>query len=366
MNHKISTKELFGVVVSLSCSLFSMFGTSLIINSSKNSTLLAITIGFVLGFIPLSLIIYIFNHLGNKNIFEYNKDKLKVLGCIINVLICLPILYMGFIITWRTLQFTITNLLPENSYYFVGLVLFSIIGYSITKGKEVIGRSNIILTIILLFILGFICIFLIPNVKIDNFLPIFNISKNNFIISCLYFPVISVYPLISLLSIRPSDVVDKDNFKKCLIKGYSLTFIMIFIFYFLMISIYGSNFTSILSYPEYYLFKKINAFNFIQRVENICSITYYIVSYGGICYLIYFIKEAFSKTFNISKKWKQNIIIFLVADLTPIVSVYLFKKYHINFLINNYLKYTLPILVFIMLESILVVINKKINHKGID
>lgn len=361
MNHKISTKELFGVVISLSCSLFSMFGTSIIINSSKNATLIAITIGFLIGFIPLFLIIYIFNHLGDKNIFEYNIYKLKAFGKIINILICLPILYIGFIITWRTINFTITNLLPKNSYYFVGIILFSIIGYAITKGKEVINRSNIILVIILLFILSFICIFLIPYIKIDNILPIFNVNKNNFIKSILFYIVISIYPLVSLLSIKRRDLVDKDNFKKCLIYGYSLTFIIIFIYYFLMISIYGSNFTSILSFPEYYLFKKINAFNFIQRVENICSITYYIVSFGGICYLIYFIKEAICNTFNINNKRKQNIIIFIISDLTPIISIYLFKKYHMNFLINNYLKYTIPILVFIIFESIVIFIRKKIK-----
>lgn len=359
MNHKISTKELLGVVISLSCSLFSMFGTSIIISSSKNATLLAITIGFIIGFIPLFLIIYIFNHLGDRNIFTYNIEKIKIFGKFINILICLPILYIGFIITWRVLNFTITNLLPDNSYYFVSIILFSIIGYAISKGKEVINRTNIILVTILIFILSFICVFLISYIKIDNFLPMFNISKNSFIKSCLYYPVISIYPLVSLLSIKRSDLVDKENFKKCLIYGYVITFIIIFIYYFLMISIYGSNFISILSFPEYYLFKKINAFNFIQRVENICSITYYIVSFGGICYLIYFIKEAVSNTFNIGSKVKQNIIIFTVANITPFISVYLFQKYHMNFLINNYMKYTLPILVFIILESVVIFISKK-------
>ncbi len=356
---KISTRELLGIVISLTCCLFPMFGTSLIIHNSKNGALLSVTIGYLIGFIPLLLIVYIFNHLNDKNIFEYNKSKLGFFGSILNLLLYIPALYIGVIISWRILDFTITNLLPENSYYVISIVLFSIMGYSIIKGKEVVCRSNVILTVILMIILGFICIFLVPNIKLDNLLPFFNSSKGDFIKSCVLYPSISVYPLIALLAIKPSDVVDKENFKKCLIKGYSATYIIIMIFYFLMISNYGSSFTSILSFPEYYLFKNINAFDFIQRVENICSMTYYIVSFGGICYLIFFAKEALVKTFNINKKNIENIIIIILANIVPIISIYLFQKYHMNFLINNYLKYTLVILGLIVIECIIVLIVYK-------
>lgn len=357
--NKISTKELLSIVISLTCCLFPMFGTSIIIYSSKNSTLLSITIGYLIGFIPLLLIIYIFNNLKDKNIFEFNISKLHFIGKIINILLYIYSIYIGIIISWRILDFTITNLLPENSYYILSIILFSIMGYAVTKGKEVINRSNTILTIILIIILAFISIFLIPNIKLDNLLPIFNTSKMNFIKGSLTYQAVSVYPLITILSIKQSDIVDKNNFKKCLIMGYSITYIIIMIFYFLLISNFGSNFASILSFPEYYLFKNINAFDFIQRVENICSMTYYIVSFGGICYLIYFAKESIIKTFNIKEKRKENILILILSNIIPIISIYLFQKYHMNFLINNYLKYTLYIIILILIEVILIFIHRK-------
>lgn len=358
--NKISTRELLSIVISLTCCLFPMFGTSIIIYSSKNSALLSISIGYLIGFIPLLLIIYIFNNLDeNKNIFEFNISKLHFIGRIINVLLYVYSIYIGIIISWRILDFTITNLLPENSYYILSIILFSIMGYAVTKGKEVISRSNTILTIILIIILGFISIFLIPNVKLDNLLPIFNVSKMNFIKGALTYQAVSVYPLITILSIKPGDIVDRNNFKKCLIMGYSITYVIIMIFYFLLISNFGSNFASILSFPEYYLFKNINAFDFIQRVENICSMTYFIVSFGGICYLIFFAKESIISTFCIKDKKKENIFILILANIIPIISVYLFQKYHMNFLINNYLKYTLYIIILILIEGFLILITRK-------
>ncbi len=356
---KISSKELLGVIISLTCTLFPLFGTNLIINTGNNSTIICILIGYIIGFIPISLIIYISKFLDNKNIFELNKEKFKFFGHIINLILFLGVIFIGLLLSWKIVDFTISNLLSQTNAWAIAIVLFPIMAYAVIKGQEVINRSTFILIIILLIMLIFSTAFLIPNVKLDNFLPLFNISKIDFIKCSFYYMTLSVFPLISTLSIKQNDIVDKENFKKTIIIGYSISTLIILIFNFLIIGIYGAKFASILSFPDYYLFKNINAFDFIQRTENIISSTVYIASYGGTCFLIYFAHKYIIDTLKIKKKKIINFIIILLAVGIPLISIYLFQNYYINDIILKYPYFSSIILIGLILNFILLLFSSK-------
>ena len=173
---KIGTTELTFLVMSICLALFPAFGTATIINYGKNASIISIIIGSIIGLIPLFIILYIAKFTTDKNILEVNDEKFKMFGKFINILYFIGIVFIGFCISWQVINFTISHLLTRTSYYVVGIILFSVMSYAIVKGNEVILRSNLILTMLGSVLFIFIFIFLIPKIKIDNFLPIINVK----------------------------------------------------------------------------------------------------------------------------------------------------------------------------------------------
>ena len=179
------------------------------------------------------MILYITKFTTDKNILEVNDEKFKMFGKFINILYFIGIIFIGFCISWQVINFTISHLLTRTSYYVVGIILFSVMSYAIVKGNEVILRSNLILTMLGSVLFIFIVIFLIPKIKIDNFLPIINVSNSSIISTSLIVPSFMVYPLISILCIKKDEVNDKSKYNKSIIKGYTLTVIIIITFIYL-------------------------------------------------------------------------------------------------------------------------------------
>lgn len=334
--NKISTREIFTVLVSLFILIFPMVATQIILNKGNTSSLLALIIGFVLGLIPLYIIIYLGNKSNNKSIFVYNKDNFKILGSIINALYILLFLFLLFVLSYTILNFTINQLLIRNSYYIVAFIYSFLITLAACKGKEIICRASIILYFLLMISVIFGFIMLIPEITLDNILPIISTDYKTIISLAVTIPSYSVLLFISILCLKKSDIIDKEKLNKTIIKAYLTGALIVLIFYFFIIGVYGIELASIYIYPEYYLFKKINLFNFIQRVENIMATSFYISSFSGICFMIYFIKIYFKDTFKVKDKNKINIFIFVLTIAISFSSTFIFTHYKMQILILKF------------------------------
>ena len=334
--NKISTKELFTVVISLLILCFPTLGTQLILNNGNTSSILILIIGYTISLIPFFIIIKISNKLTNKNIFQYNIKNFKTLGHIINTIYTIFFLYLAFMLAWTTLNFTINQLLIRNSYYIVAFIYSLILALAVCKGKEIICRTSLVLYFILTlsFIIGFSL--LIPEIELENLLPIISIPTNKIITLSLTIPSYFILPLISILCIKRNDITDKHKLTKSLIIAYITGAIIVLTFYFFIISTYGIDLASIFIYPEYVLFKKINLFNFVQRVENIMATSFFISSFSGICFILYFIKLYIKDTIKIKNKNKLNIITFILTISIAFISIYLFTNYKIQILILKF------------------------------
>ena len=357
--NKISSKEIFVIVLSLCISLFPTLGTSLIIDLGKNSTIISGLLGLIIGLIPIFMIIYISKFNIKENIFEFNIKNFNFFGHIINFLYILGIIYTGFIISWSIINFTISQLLIRTSYYFVAIVLFSILALCVMRGKEIIGRSTLVLFYFLVGLLLFSWGFLIPEVNISNLFPFFSESLKTTLTASLAFASFASFPIVTILCIKKDDIVDKKNYKKAVILAYIFGCIAVIMFLFLIISIYGYDLASLFSFPEYYVFKKINAFNFIQRVENILGIVIYIGVFGSLCFLIYFVRSYFINVFKIKKEKNINILVYILSIFVPLISIYFFKNYNIDFLVLKYPIFSSVIFIGLILNFIAVLLNKK-------
>lgn len=355
---KINCKEIFIMSFFLVCTLFIGFGNSKIIETSESTSLLSTLVGFIIGFIPLSLLIYLSKFTTDKNIFELLEYKFKFFGKVLNIIFFLSLLLMGVISIWNIMNFTISQFLSKTPYWLVGLAVFLITTVAAIKGMETIGRCAMIFTPIFIFFTLFTWISLIPSVEIDNILPIMNISHTNFIKSALMLSTYSTFPLFLLLSIRQNDIVDKHNFKKAIILSYTLAFICLYIFGFFMLSIFGVNLAKIYIYPEYSLFKEIRIPGFIEKIENILSIIIYIAFFVSDSIETYFNKEFLKNLFKIKKNYQVNISIILFEIITTLLTIFIFIKFQPLYLINKYYLLSIPIFVTLLIISFLLGITR--------
>lgn len=353
---KINSKGIFILTIFLTGTMFIGFGDSYLIKAADTTILITFLLGMIIGIIPLLLILYIGKFTKDKNIFELLKTEFGVFGIILSFLILASILFLGIVSIWNCLNFTVSQFFSRTPYILVGTILYSVITIAACKGIEVISRCAFILFPIFLITAFFIWIGLIPHLELNNFLPIMNISTNRFINATLMFPTYSVFPIVLLLSVKKDDIDDPENYNKSVIWGYICGGISVFIFIFFILGCFGVELAQIYVYPEYSLFKKIDAFNFIQKVENIASITIFIAFFIYNSFGVYFIKNFLISLFNTKGKKRTHLIVFIFEIALCLSTIYIFAVHHSNILISKYptfiMFFTIPFIIVIFLLTI--------------
>ena len=117
----------------------------------------------------------------------------------------------------------------------------------------------------------------------------------------------------------------------------------------------GIDLSIIYQYPEYAVLKRINLFNFLDRIENILSMQRIIKMFMMLCIFTYFISSTLDKSNN-----KKYIIIITV--ITILISSQIFRtNTHFNTFVTNYL----PLMRILFLILIFIVImGTKIKKTG--
>lgn len=356
---KISSKELFVFTFFLSIVLFPGLGNTFILKMGKNSSIIAMMISFIIGLIPILLISYMIKKANGKSVFSYNQQKFKIIGLLFNIIYILAIIYVIFVESWDITTFTISQFLSRTSYYLILFLLSSLLSFIIIKKLEVIGRTSIILFIIFTLIFLFMLIFLIPVVEYENFLPLFDSTKSNFVKTFLLLPSFTIVPLISIFSIKKDDIKDYKNISKAIILGYTFGFLVSLIFIVLVIGVFGIDMSILFTYPEYSLLKKINAFNFIQRIENFIASIFIISAFCSLAILFYSLTIYIKETFKIKKDLILNLITIFLCFAIPFISIYLFKNYIIIEVFTKFPLITSFIYIVIFINFILMSLKKK-------
>lgn len=357
--HKISSNELVTFTCYLSCFLFPGFGDTFILETAKNSSIISVLLGFLLGFIPLFLIIYLFKQTKDKNIFELNKERLKFFGSILNLLLVIGMIYIIILGMINIVDFTISQFLTRTSYYLLCLVMISLIIIALIKKTEVVGRTCLVLIFFFIGTFLFSVIFLIPKVDLNNYLPIFDVNKSRMIKAVLMYPSFGILPLVSLLFLKSDRIDNKKKIPQKILLGYLLGSILVITFIYLIIGVFGIDIGVLFTYPEYTLFKKIQAFNFIGRIENIISSIIFITSLSSICLLFSFILHYLKGIFKIKQDKSYNITIIIVCLGVSLLSIYLFRNFPVIMIFTKYHLFSSSIYFVLILNALLIFLTKK-------
>ena len=328
MNEKISSGQIIPIEIALVVALFPGLINTLILNISKNASLLSVMIGIIIGLIPVLMITKISKKINNQSLKEYLIKKLGLFGKILNTILVLIAIFILFINSWLIIDFIISQFLTRTSYYFIGILFFTILAWTINKGIETISRSTFILFIITVVIMIILWSSLIPYINLENLKPYIDVEKTKILKSSLIYISYTALPIIYILDLKHI-TINKKTFERKIIISYLIASIIIEVFLFLIISVYTINLASILTYPVYSLFKKVQILGFIERIENFAAIQILVAFYIEAIYLLYYVKENIIKTLKIKNKKKINILTYFLSIIIPTISITIYKNYNI-------------------------------------
>lgn len=292
--------------------LFVGGGFSLLVGISKNNMLICSFLGMLLGY----FLLYLFYKKGSVS---------KLLCCIIGIVILV-------LNTLADTTLTSTYLLYNTPTLFVLLVFILVLIYGGSKDLMITGRVSEICIPCSVLVFTFGPLALLSLVKLDNMLPLFNTSFINFVKGIMVFAGTSLLPNLILINYK-----DKLKFKDVSL-GYIIGCLVLILVAFLIISIYGSDFASIVRFPEYLILKKIEFLGYVSNVENILVMEWIINLVISGLFTIKVLKD------NINNNYILATIILGIV----LVNEFILNKSYVNILlVKNNISYLF--LIFIIL-----------------
>ena len=320
--------KIYSLSYFLGRTFFLGFGFSLLFRMLNKDTWIASLLGSILGFILLFL-------------FDKYKEN-HPLSSIIQKSIFF--LYNFFIFTQILFIFEIFcssfYLIKSPIFYIILPVPFII--YQITKkGITTIAKITEVLFPFSLLLYILVTAGLFKNVNLEYFTPILTSNENNLFLGTLYFAIFSTAPFFLLWNVET---------KKSLSKAYVISMVGVFIVALFITAILGPNLAQIYRFPEYMTLKKIKLFNFIEKVENVISVTWLFD-----CFILLSVAANNMKELLPSKR--RNVVYVLLLVVLSFIALYCGIHYKQEF----WFYHNLPIILgtFIVLMFFISLFQKK-------
>lgn len=227
----------------LTRSLFLGGGFTLLIKLGKNDFLISSIIGMLLGY----FLLFLFFKKGN-------------ISKIMSIVVALSTLIMG---TLANTILTSNYLLQSTPTLLIVFGFFLSLLFASSKKFKVIGRVvEIFVFISALEIILSLCS-LFGLVSIERMLPMFTTKTINIIKGIIVFAGAAVLPNILLINYK-EDLKFRDVHY-----GYIVGSLLMIVVLFFVVSIYGSDFSSMVRFPEFLILKKIDIMGYLSNLENV-------------------------------------------------------------------------------------------------
>ena len=358
---KISYLELSAIFLAIIITFNSGINTYILKQDAGIDSWISIILSYIIGIIPLLLIIYISNYKKELNLFEKNKHLYgDIFGTIINIFISIILFIIALTILYNIVGFITTQFLYRTPMLITSTLLIVLVVYCGTKEINVIAHVSIILMTINIIMFFISNTSLIKDIKLDNLLPILKTDTNKLLISSLKIAIINILPIIIILIIPREKISNSKQFTKWLIITYMIGFIISLITIVTTISVLGIHLTNAFEYSEYMVLKKIKLFGFLERVENVISMQWITESFIYLTLIIYTISKNIPQKSDNTFKYVSS----LIGLLLIITSKYTFNNITVfNTFINNQFIYLVSLLIIIYFIIIIKIIFDKYKER---
>ncbi len=358
MKNKISMLQLTSINIFIIISSFFGIGIYNVYNAAKVDAWISIIFTTILSFLVLFIVIYIVNYkkdltIGEKIKYLYGKK----LGTFLNIILMLFVVSTAISLIFNLTHFIITQFLSETTVIAIELIFSLAIIYINIKGIETISRTSLILLFFSLIFLLFSMIGLLPNIEFNNFQPILEYGFKRPLNGGIRVFLLNFVPLFLILIVPKNQIKNNDKYNKYTFLAYMVGCLIIFLITAITLGSLGIHLTKIYQYPEYIVLKRIEIFNFIDRIENLISMQWIFGLFIVISFCVYNINNLIKPN---NKSKLLPIIIFIIITTTTNL---IFKNITI---FNYYTYYIAPLirigfLIFILFIAITIKIKRSLK-----
>lgn len=270
-------------------SLFLGLGYSLIFDVCGNDTWLSFILGSLLGLIFCYMIKQILDYKNYRKLTDLLKE-MSFIGIILRFILIIFAIVIINEILFIIQIFAKSFFLIDSTTFLITLPIIILAIYMGFKGYKLLSYVSECLFPIALFftISGFIALF--SKVDLTNLKPFLSHSNLEMIKGIFYYFCLSAIPTLLLIDL---DLENND-----ISKNYIFTTIIITILAVFIVGVLGPFLITIYRFPEYMMLKDIEILNFIEKVENVISISWLLDNFILLCLAACFLKRLLPKKYN--------------------------------------------------------------------
>jgi len=358
---KISYLEIASIVIIQTVTTFFGISVSILKEGAGINSWLSALISYIIGFIPLLMIIYISNYRQDLKLHDKINNLFgNKIGFCINLILSLILISLAITLLYNINNFILSQFLYRTPFLISCSLFMILIIYSVNKGINVITKSAMLLLIINIALYTINIGSLIQHVDLTNFLPLLKENTKNILPASIKIASINYLPLLTLIVIPKERVTVPKKYNKTLIIAYIIGAIISFGLVITTFGVLGIDLVNTFEYSEYIVLRKVKLLGFLERIENIISLQWIIGSYVYLTIIMYTISKSIPLKSIKAHKWINLIIGIILVALT----IYIFKD---NTIFDTYVKNIFPYIMssLIIIYTLLIIkifISKKTNN----
>ncbi|WP_176706764.1 GerAB/ArcD/ProY family transporter [Paenibacillus hemerocallicola] len=246
---------------------------------AKQDAWISAILGVAVGLGIIVLLAAAGSRLPSASLTESLKGLLgKWLGTVVAIFFVIHAFLLSVFMLRYIGDFMATQIMPETPVEAIHIVFIILVIMAAKHGLETFTRSAEIFLPWVLIFLFILTLFVLPQMKLDNLLPIMHNGFAPVLKGSLPLIGIPYLELVLLLMVYPH-VDDPSKRTRAFLLGGTIGGILIILITVLTLSVLGPYLTVRNIYPSFALTKKINIGSFLQRIEALLAITWFLTIY---------------------------------------------------------------------------------------
>lgn len=299
--YKLSLRQLMIVTAMYTVGSGILLVPSGLASIAKQDAWIAALIGVLFGFGAVSVHLLLAKMYPTKNLMQICETLMgKWIGKAIGLLFLVTFFLSGPTTVLQEIgSFVTIQMMPETPIEAIILLFGVIVALGARLGLEVLARSIELMFPWLVFLFTAMTLLLLSEVKPEQMLPVFEFGALPLFSAALSFASVVFFPHIMLLMIYPASVNRPERAYKAVYIGSLFGSMVLVIVIALTILVLGPSITAQSMYPSYMLAQKISIGNFLQRIEAVMAIMWFISLFFRLALYLYMIVAGLSLIFGI-------------------------------------------------------------------
>jgi spore germination protein KB len=359
-NGKISPTQFLTLVIIFIIGSSVLVAPSLLATNAKQDAWISSVITLLAGFSLIFIYICLINLFPSSTIVECNEKVLgKWMGKIVSFLFLYYIFELAALLLREIGDFLTTQVMPETPIQVIIIIFLLVSLTAVRLGLEVIGRTAEIFIIWIFFLFLILFFLLLPQIDLSKLQPIMGEGVKPIMQGSLHYLGLPFLELVVFLMITPY-VAQPNKVKLGFYLGTGIGGLIISLLILFCISVLGAEITGRHTYPTYILGKKISVGEFLERIEVIVAIIWFLTMFFKISICFYGVTLGLAQVFKLNNYRVLLFPLFFILVPYSLFSVPNIIYFH-NYIAKIWTPYSMTFGLFLPLLLLAVGSFKKKN-----